>query len=158
MTEEKERLSKTEYDKVGEMLLELIAECPYVPQAVRNVPQGMGILIDSTGTGLGLFILTDGGRVKQRYISGSFVAAINMQIAYQSKADTNSKRINAQETVNKITGWLGDLDNLPKLTGNRTITKFDSSGAYASRETTTQDGYVAFVADVTMEYMKKGDK
>ena len=27
----KERLSKTEYDKVGEMLLELIAECPFIP-------------------------------------------------------------------------------------------------------------------------------
>ena len=61
MTEEKERLSKTEYDKVGEMLLELIAECPHVPQSVKNVPQGQGILIDSTGSGIGLFILTDGG-------------------------------------------------------------------------------------------------
>lgn len=153
MAEEvKEKLSKSEYDKVGEMLLELIAECPHVPQAVRNVPHGMGILIDSTSTGLGLFILTDGGRVKKRNVLGGFEAVINMQIAYQSKADTNSKRINAQETVNKITGWLGDLENLPKLTGNRTITKFDSSGAYASRETTTQDGYVAFVADVVMEY------
>ncbi|MBD5554056.1 MAG: hypothetical protein HDQ95_01560 [Roseburia sp.] len=142
----------TEYDKVGEMLLELIAECPHVPQSVKNVPQGMGILIDSTGTGLGIFILTDGGRVKKRNVIGGFEAVINMQIAYQSKADTNSKRINAQETANKITGWLGDLENLPKLTGNRTITKFEASGSYASRDSTTQDGYVAFAADVVMEY------
>lgn len=153
MVEEiKERLSKTEYDKVGEMLLELIAECPYVPKSVENVPQGMGILIDSTGTGLGIFILTDGGRVKKRNVLGGFEAVINMQIAYQSKADTNAKRINAQETVNKITEWLGDLKNLPKLTGGRTITKFESSGSYSSRDSTTQDGYVAFVADVVMEY------
>ena len=31
----KERLSKTEYDKVGEMLLELIAECPYIPEDAK---------------------------------------------------------------------------------------------------------------------------
>lgn len=154
MNEEKERLSKTEYDKVGEMLLELIAECPYVPESVKNVPQGMGILIDSTGEGMGLFILTDGGRVKKRNVLGGFEAVINMQIAYQSKADTNLKRINAQETVNKITGWLGDLENLPKLTGKRVITKFEASGSYSSRETTTQDGYVAFVANVAMEYRR----
>ena len=152
MTEEKERLSKTEYDKVGEMLLELIAECPHVPQSVKNVPQGQGILIDSTGTGLGLFILTDGGRIKKRNVLGGFEAVINMQIAYQSKADTNSKRINAQETVNKITGWLGDLQSLPKLTGDRTITKFEASGARAARSDTTNDGYVMYASDVVMEY------
>ena len=152
MTEEKERLSKTEYDKVGEMLLELIAECPHVPQSVKNVPQGQGILIDSIGTGLGLFILTDGGRVKKRNVLGGFEAVVNMQIVYQSKSDTNSKRINAQDTVDKITGWLGDLENLPKLTDNRTITKFDSSGARSSRSDTTSDGYVKYASDVVMEY------
>lgn len=149
--ESKERLSKTEYDKVGEMLLELVNDCPYTPQSVKN-QNPPKILIDSTGTGLGIFILTDGGRVKKRNVLGGFEAVINMQIAYQSTADTNAKRINAQETVNSITGWFGNLENIPKLTGGRTITKFDASGSYASRDDATQDGYVVFAADVTMEY------
>ena len=150
----KERLSKTEYDKVGEMLLELIAECPHVPEVLKNDPYG--ILYDDIGTGKGIFILTDGGRVKKKYVSGTIIATINMQVAYQSAIKTNPQRINAQETVNSITGWLGDLENLPKLTDGRTITKFEASGSYASRDNTTQDGYVVFVADVVMEYEKKG--
>ena len=37
----KERLSKTEYDKVGEMLLELIAECPYIPADLKGKTGGI---------------------------------------------------------------------------------------------------------------------
>lgn len=39
----KERLSKTEYDKVGEMLLELIAECPFVPADLKDKAGGSSI-------------------------------------------------------------------------------------------------------------------
>ena len=44
----KERLSKTEYDKVGEMLLELIAECPYIPADLKG--KAGGIQYQSMGT------------------------------------------------------------------------------------------------------------
>lgn len=151
MTEEKESLSKTEYDKVGEMLLELIAECPHVPQAVRNVPQGAGILFDRTGAELGLFILTDGGRKKNNVIGG-YSATIRMEIAYQSKADTNSKRFNAQDTTNKIAEWISDLNNFPKMTNGIVINKFEASGSQATIYSTTKDGYIAYAANVVMEY------
>lgn len=148
----KERLSKTEYDKVGEMLLELIAECPFIPADLKD--DSYGILYDSTSDGKGIFILTDGGKVIKRNVLGGFTAAINMQIAYQSAIKTNPQRINAQETVNQITGWLGDLENLPKLTKGRTITKFEASGSYASRDDTTPDGYVVYASNISMEYKR----
>ena len=61
----KERLSKTEYDKVGEMLLELIAECPYTPSDLKG--KAGGILYDEIGDSKGVFILTDGGRREKIY-------------------------------------------------------------------------------------------
>ena len=60
----KERLSKTEYDKVGEMLLELINDCPYTPSDLKG--KAGGILYDEIGDGKGVFILTDGGRRKKK--------------------------------------------------------------------------------------------
>ena len=48
MLDEKERLSDKEYESIGRLLLELIAECPYVPDAVAQEPGG--ILYQSIGT------------------------------------------------------------------------------------------------------------
>ena len=54
----KERLSKTEYDKVGEMLLELIAECPYIPA-------GANIKYNSKDVGKCVYIITAGGGISR---------------------------------------------------------------------------------------------
>ena len=60
MSEEiKERLSKTEYDKVGEMLLELIAECPYIPKDAK-------IKYNSKDVGKCVYIITTGGGLKNK--------------------------------------------------------------------------------------------
>ena len=150
----KERLSKTEYDKVGEMLLELIAECPYVPEAVKNMQSS--ILYDEIGSGKGIFILTDGGRRKKKYVSGTIIAELNMRISYQSAIKTNAQRINAQETANNIVDWLCDLENLPQLTKGRKITKFEASPISAVRYDATKDGYIAYTSNVIMECEMKG--
>lgn len=155
LEENKERLSKTEYDKIGDMLLELMAECPHVPKSLKNVKGG--ILYDEIGSGACVFILTDGGRRKERFISGTLIAEINMRIAYQSKPDGNGARIYAQEITNKIVDWFCDLENLPKLANGMKITKFDASPVSASRGETTKDGYVPYVSYVTMDCKMKGE-
>ncbi len=150
MAEEiKERLSKKEYEKVGEMLLELIAECPHIPKELLEKSR---ILYDYTDDEEGIFILTDGGKVKKKNVLGGFTAVLGMQIAYQSFPTTNMQRINAQHTVNQIAEWLGDIENLPKLTGNRVITKFDSSGSFPSKDDAGEDKSVVFAANAEMEY------
>ena len=150
----KERLSKTEYDKVGEMLLELIAECPYTPSDLKG--KAGGILYDEIGESKGVFILTDGGRREKKYISGTIIAVLNMRISYQSAPKTNPQRINAQEIANNIVDWLCDLENLPELTKDRKIIRFDASPISAVRYDSTKDGYIAYTSSVIMECKMKG--
>ncbi len=148
----KEKLPRTEYDSVGRMLLDLFDACPDVPEKLKD-----NILYDATGDGKGIFILTDGGQIKKKYVSGTFIATINMQIAYQAFPTDNETTIAAQERLGKITAWLSDLEHLPTLADGRKITKFDASGGYPSRSDSNKDASVVFVSDVTMEYEKKGE-
>ena len=141
----KERLSKTEYDKVGEMLLELIAECPYIPKDAK-------VKYNSKDVGKCVYIITVGGGIKKRYVSGSFVAELGLQIAYQSFPQGNGQMINAQAVVDNIAGWLEDIENLPKLTENRTITKFTANGSFPDVEEVEGDKSTVFAANVVMEY------
>ena len=112
----KERLSKTEYDKVGEMLLELIAECPYIPKDAK-------IKYNALEVGKCVSISTARGNIKKRNVLGGFTAELVIRIMYQSFPKTNAQMINAQAVVDDIAGWLEDIQNLPSMTGNRTITK-----------------------------------
>ncbi len=145
----KERLSKTEYDKVGEMLLELIAECPYIPA-------GANIKYNSKDVGKCVYIITVGGGIKKRYVSGSFVAELGLQIAYQSFPQGNGQMINAQAVVDNIAGWLEDIENLPKLTENRTITKFTANESFPDVEEVEGDKATVFAVNAIMQYEKKG--
>ena len=141
----KERLSKTEYDKVGEMLLELIAECPYIPA-------GANIKYNSKDVGKCVYIITAGGNIKSRNVLGGFTAELTIQVAYQSFPQGNGQMINAQAAVDNITGWLEDIQNLPRLTGNRTITKITASGSFPDVEEVEGDKSTVFAANVVMEY------
>lgn len=146
MAEEiKERLSKTEYDKVGEMLLELIAECPHIPKDAK-------IKYNSKDVGKCLYIITAGGSIKKRNVLGGFTAELTIQIAYQSFPQGNGQMINAQAVVDDITGWLEDIQNLPRLTGSRTITKITASGSFPDVEEVEGDKSTVFAANVVMEY------
>lgn len=141
----KERLSKTEYDKVGEMLMELIAECPYIPEDTK-------IKYQSKDVGKCVYIITAGGGIKNRNVLGGFTAELNIQIAYQGFPKSNAQMINAQAVVDNITGWLEDIQNLPKLTGNRVITKITASGSFADVEEVEGDKSTVFASNVIMEY------
>ena len=154
MTEEKEHLNSEEYEKVGEMLLSLVAECPHRPKSIFDVPSGNGLLLDDTYDGLGIFVLTDGGRLKKKNVLGGYEAVINIRIVYQSKADSNPKRGNAQEIVNDITDWLGKIKNFPKLKNGMVITKFETVGVRAARYDATKDGYIAYGSEFVMEYRR----
>ena len=150
MAEEiKERLSKTEYDKVGEMLLELIAECPYIPKDAK-------IKYNSKDVGKCVYIITAGGGIKKWDIAGGFTAELNIQLAYQSFPTGNGQMINAQSVLDNIAGWLEDVENLPKLTGNRKITKFTASDSFSAVEEVEGDKATVYVSNVVMEYRKKG--
>lgn len=151
MTEEKERLSKTEYKKVGEMLLELIGECPHIPEDIISNDR---ILYNDTDDDRGIFILTNGGGIKDRDIIGGFTATLNIQIAYQSFPTTNMQRINAQNVVDKIMQWLSDVENLPSLSTGKII-DITASSSFAVKEGTKEDKSTIFAADAVMECKKK---
>lgn len=145
----KERLSKTEYDKVGEMLLELIAECPFIPKDAK-------VKYNSKDVGKCVYIITAGGGIKKWDIIGGFTADLNIQLAYQSFPTGNGQMINAQSVLDNIAGWLEDVENLPKLTGNRKITKFTASDSFSTVEEVEGDKATVYVSNVVMEYRKKG--
>ena len=136
----KERLSKTEYDKVGEMLLELIAECPYIPKDAK-------IKYNALEVGKCVSISTARGNIKKRNVLGGFTAELVIRIMYQSFPKTNAQMINAQAVVDDIAGWLEDIQNLPSMTGNRTITKITTSGSFSEGDKST-----VYAADAVMEY------
>ena len=146
MAEEiKERLSKTEYDKVGEMLLELIAECPYIPKDAK-------IKYNSKDVGKCVYIITFGDGNKKPDVTGGFTANLTIQIAYQSFPTGNGQMINAQAVVDNITGWLEDVQNLPRLKGNRIVTKITAGNTFANVEEVEGDKSTVFAANVVMEY------
>lgn len=145
----KERLSKTEYDKVGEMLLELIAECPFIPKDAK-------IKYNALEVGKCVSISTIGGSIKKWDIAGGFTAELAIRILYQSFPTTNSQMINAQAVVDNITGWMEDIENLPRLTKNRTITKITAGGTFPDVEEVEGDKATVYVSNVVMEYRKKG--
>lgn len=146
----KERLSKTEYDKVGEMLLELIAECPYIPADLKG--KAGGILYQATGVEKSISILTlPGGRVKNKNVWGEVTAELPIEIAYKSFPTSNKQRIDAQNVVDKIMQWLDDVENLPKLSGGRRITQIISSPTFSTIDDVEGDKSTVFVADATME-------
>ena len=64
--------------------------------------------------------------------------------------------INAQSVLDNIAGWLEDVENLPKLTGNRKITKFTASDSFSAVEEVEGDKATVYVSNVVMEYRKKG--
>lgn len=141
----KERLSKTEYDKVGEMLLELIAECPYIPKDAK-------IKYNSLEVGKCVSISTAGGNIKKRNVLGGFTAELVIRIMYQSFPKTNAQMINAQAVVDDIAGWLEDIQNLPSMTGNRTITKITTGGSFSDVIEVEGDKSTVYAADAVMEY------
>ena len=152
MSEEiKEQLTKQEYDKVGEMLLELIKACPEVPKDLKDKEEGILYQSMSTGRCLGIITLP-GAKYVKKNVLGGFTAQAGFRVAYKSLPTTNQQRIDAQNTVDQIMGWLEDVKGLPGLTGNRTVTKITASSSFASKDEVGDDKSVVFVADAVMEY------
>lgn len=152
MSEEvKDSLSKTEYEKVGDILLELVAACPHTPSDLKE--KAGGIQYQSMGTDKCIGILTlPTSKYIKKDVLGGFTAQVSFQIAYKGFPVTNEQRINAQAVVDNIMGWLEDIDNLPKLTGGRTITKITASSSFATEDKVGVDKSTVFVADAVMEY------
>lgn len=152
MNEEvKEKLSRTEYDKVGEMLLELISGCPYIPADLKG--KAGGIQYQSRGADKCIAVITlPGGNIKRKNIWGEFTAELPVQIAYKSFPDNNKQRIDAQNVVDQIVEWLNDVGNLPRLSGGRKITQIISSPSFSSIDDVEGDKSTVFAANVVMEY------
>lgn len=152
MSEEiKEQLTKQEYDKVGDMLLELIKACPKVPEDLKDKEEGILYQSMSTGRCLGIITLP-GAKYVKKNVLGGFTAQVNLQIAYKSLPATNNQRIDAQNTVDQIMEWLEDVKNLPGLAGGRTVTKITASSSFASVDEVGDDKSTVFVAPAVMEY------
>lgn len=75
---------------------------------------------------------------------------------HQSFPQGNGQMINAQAVVDNIAGWLEDIENLPKLTENRTITKFTANESFPDVEEVEGDKATVFAVNAIMQYEKKG--
>lgn len=144
----KERLSKTEYDKVGEMLLELIAECPFIPKDAK-------VKYNSLEVGKCVSISTAGGSIKKKNVLGGFTAELTVQVLYQSFPTTNSQMINSQSVVDNITSWMEDVENLPYLSKNRKVTKITASPSFSDVIEVGGDKSTVYVSNLTLEYKKE---
>ena len=146
MSEEiKEPIPKSEGLKIGDMLLELIEKCPYIPGGAK-------IKYNSKDVGKCVYVITAGGSITKRNVLGGFTAELTIQIAYQSFPQGNDEMIDAQAVVDDITGWLDDVQNLPDLKGNRKVTRITSGGSFSDVEEVEGDKSTVFAANVVMEY------
>lgn len=146
MSEPVELLSKTEYNTIGEMLLNLIAECPHIPKGLTLQYQNI-----QTGESIGVFTLP-GARYLKKNVLGGFTAQINFQVQYKSFPTGNGTRIKSQSVVDSIMNWLEKVDELPGLSGGRTITKITASNSVAYTDAKGDDKSITFAADAVMEY------
>lgn len=146
MSEPVELLSKTEYNTIGEMLLNLIAQCPYIPEGLTLQYQNI-----KTDESIGVFTLP-GAKYLKKNVMGGFTAQVNFQVAYKSFPSNNGARIKSQSVVDNIMDWLEKVDELPKLSGGRTITRITASNSVAYTDATGEDKSIIFAADAVMEY------
>lgn len=147
MNEQVELLSATECKTIADALYILVNECPE--------RAGLKAEYDALGTNKSLAVFVTGGKYKQRYISGGFTAEVNFSVGYKSQPKSSEQRLDRQEFVGEIVGWMENTKDLPSLTDNRIITKISAMGVPYKGEV-EKDGSVAYYADAVMEYRKKG--
>lgn len=148
LEEIKERLSDAEYDKVGDMLLELLAQCPYVPKDAS-------IKINSEDAKPCVSVWTTGGNYAKKYISGSFEAELWLEIGYKSFPKGNGQMIDAQAIVDNIAKWLENITELPKLSDGRKITSFTANNSVPTVNDVESDTSTTFAVRAAMKYFKK---
>lgn len=148
MNENIKPLSADEYDRVGDMILELFAQCPHIPK-------GASIKYNSEDTGTCVCIFTTGGNYLKKYVSGSFEAELWLEIGYQSFPKGNGQIINSQAVVDNIAKWLENIEELPKLSDGRTITSFSANNSFPAVKDVENDTSVTFAVKASMKYFKK---
>ena len=152
MSEEiKEPISKAEQKRLGDMFLELRAQCPHVPKDAN-------IKYNAKDVGKCVYILTAGDSVRKYDITGGFTSKLKIQVAYQSFPTGNGQIINAQDVSDSITMWLEDVENLPVLKGGRKVTNFTAYDSFSSVEEVEGDKATVFAANADMEYRVKGER
>lgn len=147
MSEKVETLEKKEYNTVGEMLVNLVRECPVIKESETTVRYQFA----ETGKCISIYTLP-GAKYLKKNVMGGFTAQVKFQIAYKGFKTTSPQIIAAQDFVDSIMDWLEDSDNLPALSDNRTITNITSTNSVAYTDETGSDGSIVFAADATMEY------
>lgn len=140
----KEPLSRKESEKIGNVILELVAGCPFIPRDAK-------VKYNAKDIGKCFYVMTTGGIVKKRSVTGAYVAELMMQIAYQSFPRDNEEVINAQAVVDSVATWMEGVD-LPMVTGDRTITKVTAGSSFPSVEEVSGDTATTFATDVVLEY------
>ncbi len=150
MSEKKyERLSGIEEKSVARAMFLLLSDCPYLPDGVPLKFQ-QGAKEDCI-----VFFTTQGSKYVQWFIDGGFKAQLNFGVMYKSFPTSNGQRLNSQEVVDDIMGWLEQTDDLPLLTDGRKITKITVSTSAPYVDETGSDNSIGFAANAVMEYKKK---
>lgn len=145
LEENKERLSKTEYDKIGDMLLELMGDCPYIPKDAKIKYNALEV-----GKCVGIIAVGDG--TKKPYVTGGFSAKLTLRIMYQSFPQGNGAMIDAQAVVENIVSWMDGLKSFPKLTNGRTIIKITAGVGLPEILESKGDNAIVYSSNVVMEY------
>lgn len=144
-----EPLSTAECETLEKALWELVKQYPK-----EQIDPDVTAQYDELDAGVSLAVLVDGGRYKSHNVIGGFTAEVNFRVAYKSNPKTSPQRINSQAFVGRIMRWLENTNDLPLLTGGRTITKITASSAVPYKDETGQDTSTVYAAPAVMEYEK----
>jgi hypothetical protein len=149
MREKVETLEKKEYNTVGEMIVNIVSQCPTITESETKIP----IKYQYADTGVCLSIYTlPGAKYLKKNVMGGFTAQVKFQIAYKGFGTSNGKIIDAQAFIDSIMDWLEDVKELPALSNGRTITSITATNSVPYKDETGSDNSIVFAADATMEY------
>lgn len=161
MAQEKkyEALSTEEQEAIGKAIYGIMTECPAIPKSIRK---SYGDINSNT---IGMFA-ENGAIVRERFVSGAFIAQFPFTLLYRSKPDSDDERMAREQTLSNIAKWLCgkeieqngntyQLSEYPALTDGRNITGIEQrQNVYQAGK--LEDGSVDYQVHLIVEYKKKG--
>ena len=146
MTEVK-RLGSVEESTIQTAAFKYFASCPLIPQEVSR--QYGDLNRDS----IAIFAQPGSGRYLKKYVSGYYEAEFPFLLCYRAMPTTTSKRLNAEELLEKIADWMCSSEEYPQLTGGRKIIRLEMGTAYIAGK--TEEGMIDYQIMMNLIYSGK---
>ncbi len=103
--EDVEKLTIKDAENAGKGLLALVLAYPGYPKGFKADNTTVKWNSMNAERSIGIFPLQGAVYVK-KYVSGSYIAQMPIQIQYKSSPTTNKESISAQQVVNDLAAWM----------------------------------------------------